>query len=70
MALPNTELDWFRKYLTDRRQLVGFGQEISDPCPITSGVPQGPIPVGPLLFVLFVNVLHYSSRAMSDSDVC
>ena len=37
-GLKNTELNWFKSYLSDRKQVVRIGQETSDYCPITSGV--------------------------------
>ena len=42
-GLKDIELEWFRNYLTARKQLVSFRKEISHPCLITLGVPQGSI---------------------------
>ena len=68
-GLKDIELDWFRNYLTDQKHLVSFGKEISDPCLITSGVPQGSC--NSWLFTLcpVCKRSAYNSRMMPDSDV-
>lgn len=55
-GFKNNELNWFKSYLSDRKQVVSVGKEISDYCPIMSRAPQGSI-LGPLSFVLFINYL-------------
>ena len=64
-GVKNKEIRWFRSYLTNRKQCCKVTGQLSDLESITTGVPHGSC-LGPLLFIVYVNDLHFSLR---HSDV-
>ena len=49
--------DWFKSYLTKRRQCVSINGTTSESQYTKHGVPQGSV-LGPLLFLIYINDLH------------
>ncbi len=51
-GITGSVLKWITSYLEGRTQSVAIGEVLSDPVPLTCGVPQGSV-AGPLMFTLF-----------------
>jgi len=51
-------LEWIKNFLSSRSQVTRVDSEVSDACPLTSGIVQR-IRLGPLLFVIYINELAH-----------
>ena len=57
-------LEWFKNYLTNRKQMVNYKSVNSDTLVVSCGVPQGSV-LGALLFLIYVNDISQSSSLLS-----
>lgn len=70
MGIEGTELEWFKNYLSGRKQQTKFSETMSGQRSVEIGVPQGSC-LAPLLFILYINDIedalkHMLARLFAD----
>lgn len=66
VGIRGVALNWFKSYLTGRKQCLRVGQHVSDSHEVEFGVPQGSI-LGPSLFILYLNDIQ--SQQTSNAEI-
>ena len=69
LGIRGTVLEWFKSYLTDRKQFVTLGGHTSHTSVVTQGVPQGSV-LGPLLFIVYMLPLGHIIRSFKLNFHC
>ena len=62
LGFSEATVNWFKSYLSDRKQITDVDGTTSTEQKVNLGVPQGSI-LGPILFLIYVNDMNNSDQS-------